>query len=488
MSKSNRPTEDTANSALSEQTDAPIAVPTADGPTDEVAVTTTNSEPSSPGAIQETLTWLSSWTWWGSTDTAKGTITEAAPIASASPVPSEPEHQEPPTANSSESSATISEAESRPVFDWFAGLFTKPATSPEAELSAAVSQPERLGSNGPEFRELATISPTEVTPSSLSQLQAASSVAVGTVRLGVANAFIAGIRLVSSERDRDEILRWFINARAILARDVSSTEMATALYQSTDTICFAQLLANTVRTSLNNYYGANLPLTLKVAIPVTAIGAGFFGMKGAGLVAFGTGIGLPVVLLMFLGTAGATTIIEAFIKDRSVRDPLTKLLLMFVAFETACRAKKELLDAMRADAMVPERAQVPNDTDAVLAFLMEMDPVAFERHVISFFEQDGHPTGLTARSNDFGVDGYVFHPDGVIVVQCKRYSADNSVGRPAIQQFKGVIEEQRAFKGYFVTTSRFTDEAKESAAKTDRILLVNGDELVKWHKEGRKRM
>ena len=331
-------------------------------------------------------------------------------------------------------------------------------------------------------------SPPEVLQSSQSSLGSASSFAVNAVRSGVSSAFIAGIRLVSSERDRDEILRWFVNARGILSQNAPRSEIVSGLYQSVDTLRFAQLLARTLQTSLNQYYGSSLPLALKVAIPVTVVGASVFGSQAAGVAAFGTGIGLPVILLMFLGTAGATTIIEAFVKDRTVRDPLTKLMLMFVAFESARRAKKELLDAMRADAMVPERAQVPNDCDEILAYLMEMDPVAFERHVMSFFESDGHPTGLTSRSNDFGVDGYVFHPDGVIVVQCKRNSADNPVGRPIIQQFKGVIEEQRAFKGYVVTTSRFTDEAKESAEKSDRILLVDGNELVKWHREGRKMM
>lgn len=103
---------------------------------------------------------------------------------------------------------------------------------------------------------------------------------------------------------------------------------------------------------------------------------------------------------------------------------------------------------------------------------------------MSYFEQCGHATGLTASSNDFGVDGYVMHPDGVIVVQCKRYAATNSVGRPAIQQFKGVIEEQGAYRGYFITTSRFTNEARESAAKSNRIILVDGPALFSWHRDG----
>ena len=359
-----------------------------------------------------------------------------------------------------------------------------PGESPNSEFVSALHAEGFM--RGAENLELAKIAPPHVPPPIFSQLAVAGSATIDAIHSGVAQALISGIRMISSERDRDEIIRWFMKAREILGRDSSSAEKAKVLYKSTDTARFAQLLANTAATGLNNYYGADLPLALKVAVPVTLIGAGYFGMQGAGLLAFGTGIGLPVVLLLFLGTAGATTVLEAFIKDRNVRDPLTKLLLMFVAFESTRRAKKELLQAMRADAMVPVRAPVPPASEEILPTLMAMDPITFERHVMSFFEQDGHPTGLTPRSNDFGVDGYVFHPDGVIIVQCKRYHADNPIGRPAIQQFKGVIEEQRAFKGYFVTTSRFTEEAAESAAKSHRIILVNGEEIVRWHKAGRK--
>ncbi len=193
-----------------------------------------------------------------------------------------------------------------------------------------------------------------------------------------------------------------------------------------------------------------------------------------------------MALLLFLGTAGATSIIEAFIRDRDVRDPLTRLMLTFVAFETSRRAKKELLDALRADAMIPERAEMPAEQQAFQQFVTQMDPIHFERHVMSFFEECGHPTGLTARSNDFGVDGFVMHPDGIIVVQCKRYAINNPVGRPAVQQFKGVIEEQQAYRGYFVTTSRFTDEARESADKSSRIILIDGEVLYRWHQDGFK--
>ncbi len=329
----------------------------------------------------------------------------------------------------------------------------------------------------------------ELPESWLAGIVAATSTHAGiladTARINVVKTLIAGIRSVSEERDRDEILRWFIDARQVLANaDLTKADAAKELYRSINTLRVGKLVTNIAATGLRNYKASRLPLALKIALPITAVGTAIVGAQGAGIAAFGGAIGAPVALLLFLGTAGATSIIEAFIRDRSIRDPLTKLMLTFVAFETSRRAKKELLAAMRADAMTPMRTVVPDDELELREFLFQMDPIAFERHVMSFFEESGHPTGLTPRSNDFGVDGYVFHPDGIVVVQCKRYGADNAVGRPAIQQFKGVVEEQKAFRGYVVTTSRFTDEAQESAAKSNRIVLVDGALLAKWHRDG----
>ena len=308
---------------------------------------------------------------------------------------------------------------------------------------------------------------------------------VSSLKGRVVRALVAGIRHVSSASDREEIIRWFLNAREILGRDASRKEIARALYDSVDTKRFASLLGNLIWTSVRNYKDSKLPLPLKVSLPVTMAGAAVFGLEGAGLAIFGGAIGLPVVLLLFLGTAGVTAIVEAFIKDKDVRDPLTRLLLAMVELETARRARKELLDALRADVMTPQRAEVPDDPEALLPALLNMDPVAFERHIMTFFERDGQ-AAMTAKSNDFGVDGFVTTDEGIIVVQCKRYSLDHPVGRPAIQQFKGVIEEQEALKGYFVTTSRFTQEAHESAGKSSKLLLVDGEVLVRWHQQGRR--
>jgi restriction system protein len=304
---------------------------------------------------------------------------------------------------------------------------------------------------------------------------------LNAVREQVAAAMIAAIRSVSSERDREEIVRWFVNAQAILDRDCSTGEKAAALYATLNTRRLAGVLANTARTSILNYGGSDLPLALKVAMPVAIGGLAILGTQGAGIVAFGGGIGLPVALLLFLGAAGVTTVVEAFVKDRDIRDPLTKLLMTMVAADAARRIDKDLLKAMRADAKVPERAEVPAEHTAILDHLVAMDPFVFERHVMSFFEDMGHAVGVTPKTNDGGFDGYVMHPDGPIVVQCKRYAPENPVGGPEIQQLMGVVTQQRALRAYAVTTSRFTQAAKTAAASCERILLIDGPELVQWH-------
>lgn len=141
---------------------------------------------------------------------------------------------------------------------------------------------------------------------------------------------------------------------------------------------------------------------------------------------------------------------------------------------------------MRADAMVPQRASVPAEHASILDYLLKMDPFDFERHVMTFFEDMGYPVGVTPKSNDGGVDGYVFHPDGPIVVQCKRYQPGNPVGGPEVLQLMGVILQKDAYRGYVVTTSSFTQAAINVAASCDRLVLVNGPDLVQWHVENRR--
>jgi restriction system protein len=84
------------------------------------------------------------------------------------------------------------------------------------------------------------------------------------------------------------------------------------------------------------------------------------------------------------------------------------------------------------------------------------------------------------KSGDHGADLIAHDVQGNrVIVQCKKYSTGNNVGEPDIQKFAGSIMHYKAQRGIFVTTSLFTQNAKEFA-KDKPILLVDGDLLVQW--------
>lgn len=59
----------------------------------------------------------------------------------------------------------------------------------------------------------------------------------------------------------------------------------------------------------------------------------------------------------------------------------------------------------------------------------------------------------------------------LIYVQAKHYAPDHAVGRPDIQAFVGAIAG-RDGKGLFVTTSKFSKQAREYAERQHIVLIV----------------
>jgi len=86
----------------------------------------------------------------------------------------------------------------------------------------------------------------------------------------------------------------------------------------------------------------------------------------------------------------------------------------------------------------------------------------------------------TGKPGDSGVDG-VIREDALglslLFIQAKRYTV-GSVGRPEIQAFVGAL--QGTDKGVFFSTSSFTKEAVEYAAKVSgkKIILIDGRRLA----------
>ena len=124
--------------------------------------------------------------------------------------------------------------------------------------------------------------------------------------------------------------------------------------------------------------------------------------------------------------------------------------------------------------------------DEVLERVKACSPIYFERLVVQLLIQMGYGGSreeagkAVGRSGDGGIDG-VINEDRLgldaIYLQAKRWS--NVVGRPDTQQFFGALAGQRATKGVFISTSRFTQEAKDYAANSQyKVVLIDGERLA----------
>ena len=122
----------------------------------------------------------------------------------------------------------------------------------------------------------------------------------------------------------------------------------------------------------------------------------------------------------------------------------------------------------------------------LLQKILEQTPKFFEHLVLDLLRAMGYGTSsqVTPFVRDDGIDGIIFEDKlglGRIYVQAKRYEIGNNVGKPAVQQFSGALDEQHSTKGIFITTSDYSKEAK-SYVKTlpKSIVLVNGEDLAKF--------
>ncbi|MCU7937086.1 MAG: restriction endonuclease [Candidatus Thiodiazotropha sp. (ex Dulcina madagascariensis)] len=86
----------------------------------------------------------------------------------------------------------------------------------------------------------------------------------------------------------------------------------------------------------------------------------------------------------------------------------------------------------------------------------------------------------TQATNDDGIDGIIKEDRlglDVIYLQAKRW--DKTVHRPEIDKFIGALTRKRARKGVFITTSDFSNGAKEAANSLEmKVVLIDGQQLA----------
>lgn len=310
---------------------------------------------------------------------------------------------------------------------------------------------------------------------------------LGTVSEGIRNwmirIFVRAIASISREEDRTEALNWLIVSRDILASEQSAKSKYIELYRNIDTSKSIKIVFNGVAAAVKNYKTADLPLAVKVALPLTLAALPIAGGHSAGIAAFGSAIGVPVLLLIFLGSAGVTSIIEACANSVDTRAFVEGIMQQIVRDEALRKMRADIKNGVQGVPEHPMRSTMPENEMEISDSLLKMDPYNFEHHVMSYFRGDLiQGAYVTRKSADKGVDGFAKHAKGIIVVQCKRYALGNLVSGPEIQQFRGAMEYHKAWRGFFVTTSGFTRQACDYLEKFDNMVSIDMQMLIGWHR------
>lgn len=125
--------------------------------------------------------------------------------------------------------------------------------------------------------------------------------------------------------------------------------------------------------------------------------------------------------------------------------------------------------------------------DELLGKLKKTSPPFFERVVVDLLVKMGYGGSRAdagkaiGKSGDGGIDGIIKEDKlglDVVYIQAKRWDA-NPIGRPDVMQFAGALQAQKANRGIFITTSRFTDDALSYVSQIGtKIVLIDGNQFT----------
>lgn len=148
----------------------------------------------------------------------------------------------------------------------------------------------------------------------------------------------------------------------------------------------------------------------------------------------------------------------------------------------------DILAATPSEALENAYENLRNElANELLAKLKKSSPSFFERAVVELLVKMGYGGSRSdagkaiGKSGDGGIDGIIKEDRlglDVVYIQAKRWD-NNPVGRPDVMQFAGALQLQKANKGIFITTSRFTDDARSFVSQIgSKIVLIDGEQLT----------
>jgi restriction system protein len=183
-------------------------------------------------------------------------------------------------------------------------------------------------------------------------------------------------------------------------------------------------------------------------------------------------------------------------KPRKIDNKFLRQYPEFISFQTKPSQTQES-DRVQEDDSVKTPEETMEEAyqqvrQGLAAELLEIihgfSPAFFERLVVDLLVKMGY--GGTRKeagkaigaSGDEGIDGIINEDRlglDVVYIQAKKWQ--NTVTRPEIQKFAGALQGQRARKGIFITTSSFSDGARDYVSRIDsKIVLIDGEALAQF--------
>lgn len=176
-----------------------------------------------------------------------------------------------------------------------------------------------------------------------------------------------------------------------------------------------------------------------------------------------------------------------------------KILLQYPEFQAFRVRTTQPAETAHPEAVQQDPEELLDSTYIALRKAVEADlldhvlassPEFFERLVIELLVAMGYGGAQASdaarhvgKSGDDGIDGVIDEDKlglDAVYIQAKRWATDRPVRRPDLQGFAGSLEGQRATKGVFITTSRFTDDARQYVDRISRrVVLVDGQTLAR---------
>lgn len=123
----------------------------------------------------------------------------------------------------------------------------------------------------------------------------------------------------------------------------------------------------------------------------------------------------------------------------------------------------------------------------LLQQIKQSPPSLFERVVVELLVKMGYGGSrkdagqAIGKSGDEGIDGIIKEDRlglDTIYIQAKKWG-NTVVGGPEIQKFAGALQVKHARKGIFITSSSFSQKAREHVSHIDvKIILIDGETLA----------